>query len=102
MALVSCTECGRDVSDKAAACVGCGAPIGAAPVRAAVSGKVEVEATGRRYKNQMIMAVLMLLFGCVLLFANSSMGASVFGTLVALAGLLLWLKARFSAWYNNG
>lgn len=29
MALVSCMECGREVSDKAASCVGCGAPIGA-------------------------------------------------------------------------
>jgi hypothetical protein len=72
MALVSCGECGREVSDKAAACVGCGAPIGAAPVRTAVSGKVEVEATSRRYKNQMIAAVLMLLSGCALLFASGS------------------------------
>jgi zinc-ribbon domain len=30
MALVKCLECGREVSDKAAACSGCGAPIGAA------------------------------------------------------------------------
>lgn len=29
MALVSCMECGREVSDKATSCVGCGAPIGA-------------------------------------------------------------------------
>jgi len=27
MAMVNCSECGREVSDKAAACVGCGAPI---------------------------------------------------------------------------
>jgi hypothetical protein len=102
MALVSCGECGREVSDKAAACVGCGAPIGAAPVRTAVSGKVEVEATSRRYKNQMIAAVLMLLSGCALLIASGSTDASVWGALIALAGLLLWLKARFGAWYYNG
>ena len=30
MALISCEECGREVSDKAAACVGCGAPISGA------------------------------------------------------------------------
>jgi hypothetical protein len=29
MALMLCSECGRSVSDKAATCVGCGAPIGA-------------------------------------------------------------------------
>ena len=27
MALIQCSECGRSVSDKATACVGCGAPI---------------------------------------------------------------------------
>jgi hypothetical protein len=27
MALIKCSECGRTVSDQAAACVGCGAPI---------------------------------------------------------------------------
>lgn len=27
MALIKCKECGREISDKAAACVGCGAPI---------------------------------------------------------------------------
>jgi hypothetical protein len=26
MALIKCSECGREISDKAAACVGCGAP----------------------------------------------------------------------------
>jgi hypothetical protein len=27
MAIIKCSECGRAVSDKAAACVGCGAPL---------------------------------------------------------------------------
>ena len=27
MAMIKCSECGKDISDKAAACVGCGAPI---------------------------------------------------------------------------
>ncbi|HEY3730183.1 MAG TPA: hypothetical protein VGL28_02865 [Steroidobacteraceae bacterium] len=27
MAIIKCSECGRAVSDKAAACIGCGAPI---------------------------------------------------------------------------
>ncbi len=27
MALIKCSECGRTVSDRAAACVGCGAPV---------------------------------------------------------------------------
>lgn len=27
MAMIKCSECGKDVSDKAAACIGCGAPL---------------------------------------------------------------------------
>ncbi len=30
MALINCSECGKDVSDKAAACPNCGAPLGSA------------------------------------------------------------------------
>lgn len=35
MALVRCGECGREVSDKAAACPGCGAPVDAATAQTA-------------------------------------------------------------------
>ncbi|MPZ20227.1 MAG: zinc-ribbon domain-containing protein [Luteitalea sp.] len=48
MALVNCTECGREVSDKAVSCPSCGAPVsgpisgevaaGAVPQRPAVQG----------------------------------------------------------------
>ena len=34
MALIKCAECGRDVSDLAAACPGCGAPVRGAPAPA--------------------------------------------------------------------
>lgn len=30
MAMIKCSECGRDISDKAAVCIGCGAPIATA------------------------------------------------------------------------
>jgi len=37
MALIQCSECHRDVSDKAAACPGCGNPIQSAPAKPAVA-----------------------------------------------------------------
>ncbi len=33
MALVACDECGREISTKAAVCIGCGAPMTASPLR---------------------------------------------------------------------
>jgi hypothetical protein len=38
MAMIKCSECGKDISDKAAACVGCGAPI-------FVAGETQVDAS---------------------------------------------------------
>lgn len=32
MTIVKCGECGKDISDKAAACIGCGAPLATAPL----------------------------------------------------------------------
>lgn len=31
MALIACAECGKEISDKAAACPGCGAPVKTRP-----------------------------------------------------------------------
>lgn len=35
MAIIQCSECGRAVSDQAACCIGCGAPLAAAGSRSA-------------------------------------------------------------------
>lgn len=39
MAMIKCSECGRDISDTATACVGCGAPMAVAAVAAAKSDR---------------------------------------------------------------
>lgn len=49
MALVKCTECGREVSDKAAVCVGCGAPIVAAAAGQAAPTVVTADSWGGTY-----------------------------------------------------
>ncbi|WP_051937883.1 tetratricopeptide repeat protein [Ferriphaselus sp. R-1] len=58
MAMIKCDECGKDISDKAAACVGCGAPITKQISefemlqKAAEQGDVEAQCTiGTRYET---------------------------------------------------
>lgn len=46
MALVNCSECGREISTKAAACPGCGAPGNAGP--AAPTARDSVNSTNQR------------------------------------------------------
>lgn len=51
MAMIKCSECGKDISDKAAACIGCGAPIATAatvePSPVASSGVGDLNGDGK-------------------------------------------------------
>lgn len=119
MALVSCGECGRQVSDRAAACPGCGNPIaaggerlpplagGAPPSAQQVytrdSRPVTIQATGKGPKViQLGGAVLMVVsvFGCV---QGPTASFNVFhGVGLFLVGLVLWLVGRIAAWWGHG
>lgn len=68
MALIHCPECGREISDKASACPGCGYPI--APDSTA-STNAALEAARERDKKFLKQAGLVLLLGiiAILLFA---------------------------------
>lgn len=46
MALIQCGECGREISDKAASCIGCGAPIENAPSGVASPTSVKLNSDG--------------------------------------------------------
>lgn len=51
MALVTCSDCGKQVSDAAAACPQCGRPIRAVSVQA--DSPVTIEATSKQFKGLM-------------------------------------------------
>lgn len=59
MALINCAECGHEVSDKAAACPGCGAPL--APKPGERGGADEVEAAKRAATTSALGIVAVLL-----------------------------------------
>ena len=107
MALMKCGECGRDVSDKAAACPNCGAPIVATV--AAMSGSavplvhreapvVPIEQTGKAYKSQMLGGAVLV---CVGILAAIG-GSPTAGVLMLLGGVVLYFVGRIGAWWNHG
>jgi len=52
MALISCTECGKEVSDKAASCPSCGAPISdASAVSLNPQSHAKVTRTGAKWEG---------------------------------------------------
>lgn len=80
MAIVRCSECGKEVSDKAAACIGCGAPIerqasqageSTAPVKAAADGQGE-GASGWVVVTLVIAAMAFTYFGFSAAMKNSA------------------------------
>lgn len=63
MALIKCTECGRDVSDLAAACPGCGAPI----PRATASTHLPNPQSRRSLKVEWIILLVLLPVAAILI-----------------------------------
>lgn len=112
MALISCPECGTQVSALAAACPKCAAPI-AESSAAKVSGKpvVTTELTAKKFKRQALIALALIVVGVVMGLNGSSSvdsGGAGFSTIAAigwlmvLAGLVIWLVARIRSWWHHG
>lgn len=121
MALVACTECGKEVSDRATACIGCGAPIG----ESVGSGTVlaTTQSTSKHLKLQqlysfgMIIAGILLWFGSYVLFAGVYDPSADFETkrivflLLDIAtflgkvslpiGVIWYVTTRFRIWWHH-
>ena len=69
MAMVSCSECGRAVSDQAPACIGCGAPLpGAQPPSAfnrAPLHSASAPLTSRQLRWRLALSALTLVLGVI-------------------------------------
>lgn len=92
MALTKCSECGKDVSDKAAACPNCGNPIYAEAV-------TTIQRTSKKWKKYQAVAIVMWIVGFILIFKGGGYTATA---------ILLWVTAigvavvgRIGAWWNH-
>lgn len=83
MALIKCTECGEQVSDQAATCPKCGAPIHKAKKKSAWTKNIGCAG---------VMFVVLILLGLLLLLAGLPIGLIIAG-----AGVLL-LLVRLKMW----
>ena len=89
MALIKCVECSREISDKASACPGCGAPISiSVGEQVQVPAKVEYIRESDSFKGTMPLLVKLALraiqdLGWKLDQANESLGFVVFQTSVS-------------------
>jgi len=98
MSLIKCSECGKDVSDKASLCPFCGNPINSTPVL--------IEKTCKKWKLLKLIAWIVILFSFFGFmtgygnggFNNPLTGASfTFGFL----GVITLIVAKLGAWWHH-
>ena len=109
MALIKCAECGREISDKATACPGCGAPISAAPVAsqpaAAERGPEQTLMVVHRaiFRENPIAVLLLIVLPLGILAAlatqmegqaNTALIGGIILALVAIILFIMWLISR--------
>ena len=99
MAMIECGECGAGVSDKAPACVKCGAPLNS--MMAALSpaaGVVTTQQPGKKFK-----ALQLTGFACIAIGVIARAGAGEYwGTALAMLVVILFAAGRVLAWWKHG
>ena len=89
MALIPCSECGKQVSEKAASCPNCGAPItGAASLSLNPKSHAKVTRTRAKWEG---MGFLLILVGMIMAIATKS----TFSALLMAVGFIVFIIGRF-------
>jgi uncharacterized OB-fold protein len=100
MALTDCKECGRQVSDKAAACPSCGCPIALADdIEMTGTALTTTQLTAKRFKVQVVGSNLLILAGALIAIAG---GGWLAGGVVATLGLVWYGVVQYLAWWHHG
>lgn len=106
MALIACSECGRAVSDKAPACIGCGAPL---PVSSSIDlvprRSNAPPPTREQIKRRALLSLTMLVLGVIsavlLDHRPESRMASFVAALLIIGGLCGLMVALIHAVYSR-
>lgn len=95
MPLISCLECGRQVSDRAASCPDCGCPLNSP--RPVPRQTVTIQKTAKKYKAGRLIGAAWLGIGVIVLIADGGPP----GAIIAAMGLFVYLASRTLAWWHH-
>jgi uncharacterized membrane protein YvbJ len=99
MPLVTCPDCGQQVSDQAAACPQCARPLGQ-QIASLGRGPVQtIEQTGKKWKLPMAIFGGVALLGLLIFFAGDG---NPVGAGIGAIGLIGFLIVRVGAWWQHG
>jgi len=99
MALIKCSECHKDVSDKAPACPNCGNPL-----INPEENIITIQQTHKRWKLWKLIAVFLLITGFIFLMngIGGNSAAAGFGAMLLFFGFIIGVIAKLGAWWSNG
>lgn len=106
MALINCSECGESISDKAAACPKCGAPI--TTYATSDDTPVTTQLTGKRLKIYVAASYLLMIIGAILCFSMpfvfQKLSTPIFwyGVGMFAIGLIAMAITRIRIWWSHG
>lgn len=105
MALITCSECSNQVSDKAESCPKCGAPIANARETVAAGTTVHtIQGTAKKFKLQTLLSITLLIIGFVWMITISSVPqeeVSPVPGLLIFIGIVWYLVNRFRIWWHH-
>lgn len=99
MALIPCSECQREISNKATICPHCGIAVS--------DGVLTTQQTSKRFKAMQFAGAAAAFSGIAMLFAlfkdtSPSPETAIFASGLALSGGLLYMAGRLLAWWHHG
>lgn len=107
MALITCPDCQRQVSDRAPACPQCGSPLHTPPLGASQQAPRIIEATSKTWKTLQLAGGIVLVLAiptCIVttIAARPGEAASPVAAWCVLGGMILWLLGRIGGWWYHG
>ena len=99
MGLITCVDCGKAVSDRAAACPHCGGPIHKDLVELPAAGSAEAAKRGRqRSKLRNDLGNALALVGIIAaIFIGAAAGSIVVGFIVAVVSIGIGIKVGYGS-----
>lgn len=103
MALVSCPECEKKVSDSAPSCPNCGVAIADAQVTHASGARLTTtQGTSKKLKMHTLISAVMFAVGIIGLFTQvDASEPPVWPSFVMTAGIVWYLVTRFRIWWHH-
>jgi hypothetical protein len=98
MALIKCSECDKDISDKAASCPFCGNPMANQN-----QSPILIEQTNKKWKLIELVSWIAIIFGAVASLVaigknNSASGISFACLIIGIIGAII---GQFGSWWNH-